>query len=165
MAGDRTVDGKVVARGGSSAIGAALLVLILSALSAGTGAGFAVWFWRAAAEDSPGEAGVAGEPARAASTPLRVYDLPPVITNLGEPADVWIRVEASIVFDPGDLRSPDATGALIADDILVYLRTLTLKQLQGPVGLQALRQELADRAMARSNKLVKEFVLKTVVMQ
>ena len=35
-----------------------------------------------------------------------LVDLPPIVTNIGSPADIWVRVEASIVFDGEDDAAP-----------------------------------------------------------
>ena len=72
--------------------------------------------------------------------------------------DTWIRVEASIVFDPKTMEHPEIVGAEIATDELAYLRTLALPDLQGPIGLANIRQDLADRAMIRSGGKVSEFI-------
>ena len=96
---------------------------------------------------------------------LAVYDLPAVVTNIGSPSDVWVRLEGSMIFDPREMQSPEAIGAVVADDLLAYLRTVSLQQIQGPVGLQALRQELNDRVAVRTARQVKEFVLRTLVVQ
>jgi flagellar FliL protein len=94
-----------------------------------------------------------------------IIDLPPIVTNLGAPVDTWIRVEASIVFDPKTMEHPEIVGAEIATDELAYLRTLALPDLQGPIGLANIRQDLADRAMIRSGGKVSEFILRTLVVQ
>ena len=44
---------------------------------------------------------------------------------------------------------PEAAAAKLGDDILAYLRTVSLKQLEGPVGLENLRQDLNERAATR----------------
>jgi flagellar FliL protein len=97
--------------------------------------------------------------------PSTLYDLPPVVTNLGSPQETWIRLEGSIIFDPKTLPHPEAAAREISDDILAYLRTVTLKQLEGPVGLQNIRQDLEDRAATRTGGKVREFVLRTLVVQ
>ncbi len=99
---------------------------------------------------------------REAST---LYDLPPVITNLGSPQDTWIRFEGSIVFDPRTLPHPEAVAGQIGDDFLAYLRTVSLKQLEGPIGLQNIRQDLRERAITRSGGKVRELVIRTLVVQ
>ena len=48
---------------------------------------------------------------------------------------------------------------------LAYLRTVTLKQLEGPVGLEAIRDDLNERAATRSDGKVREFVIRTLVVQ
>ena len=97
--------------------------------------------------------------------PSSVYDLPPIVTNLAAPQDTWIRLEASIVFDPKVLPRPEAAAAQIGDDTLAYLRTLTLKQLEGPVRLENLRQDLDERAATRTGGKTREFVIRTLVVQ
>ena len=94
-----------------------------------------------------------------------IYDLPPIITNLGAPQDTWIRLEGSIVFDPKLMPHPEKAAAELGDDILAYLRTLTLKQLEGPIGLENLRQDLSERAATRTGGVARQFVIRTLVVQ
>ena len=108
------------------------------------------------------DAGTASQPA---PERVAVVDLAPIVTGLASPSDVWVRLEASIVFDPKTLPHPEATAARIDDDILAYVRTVTLKQLEGPIGLETIRAELNDRAMTRSGGKVQELVLRTLVVQ
>ena len=114
----------------------------------------------ASAASTPG----AAAPACATST-ANLMDLPPIVTNLNSPPDVWVRVEASIVFDAKTTPHPEIIAAEIATDELAYLRTISLGQLQGPIGLENIRQDLTDRAITRSGGKVSEFVLRTLVVQ
>jgi flagellar protein FliL len=105
---------------------------------------------------------------KAASPPVEmsaVVDLPPIVTNLGAPQDTWIRLEGSIVFDPKALSHPEAVAGEIGDDVLAYLRTVSLHQLEGPIGLENIRQDLNERAATRSGGKVRAFVIKTLVVQ
>jgi flagellar FliL protein len=106
----------------------------------------------------------AKEPDCAAGS-SNILDLPPVVTNLGAPADAFIRVEASIVFDAKATPHPEVLAAEIATDELAYLRTLSLPEIQGPIGLANLRQDLSDRAITRSGGKVSEYILRTLVVQ
>jgi flagellar FliL protein len=81
------------------------------------------------------------------------------------PQDTWIRLEASLLFDEKAVPHPEALGAQISDDILAFLRTATLTQIQGISGLQNLRQDLNERVAIRSNGAVKELVIRTLVLQ
>jgi flagellar FliL protein len=94
-----------------------------------------------------------------------IMDLPPVVTNLGAPADAFIRVESSIVFDGKTTPHPEILAAEIATDELAYLRTLSLPEIQGPIGLANIRQDLSDRAITRSGGKVSEYILRTLVVQ
>ncbi len=42
---------------------------------------------------------------------------------------------------------------------------MTLKQLEGPIGLQAIREDLNERAAIRSEGKVRELVIRTLVVQ
>jgi flagellar protein FliL len=94
-----------------------------------------------------------------------IVNLPPIVTNLGSPQDTWIRLEGSIVFDPKTLPHPEAVAAQIGDDVLAYLRTVSLRELEGPIGLENIRQDLNERAATRSGGKVRTFVIRTLVVQ
>ena len=94
-----------------------------------------------------------------------MIDMPPIVTNIASPADTWVRLEASIVFDAKALQHPEVVAAEIATDELAYLRTVSISELQGPVGLDNIRQDLRDRAFVRSSGKVTDLLLKTLVLQ
>ena len=94
-----------------------------------------------------------------------VVDLPPIVTHLGAPQDTWVRLESSIVFDPKTLPHPETVASQIGDDILAYLRTISLHQLEGSIGLENIRQDLNERAATRSGGKVHALVIKTLVVQ
>jgi len=94
-----------------------------------------------------------------------VVEMPPIVTNIASPPDTWVRLEASIVVDPKALPKADVVAAEIAADELAYLRTLSVNELQGPIGLENIRQDLRDRAAVRSQGKVVDLLLKTLVLQ
>ncbi|MDR3467787.1 MAG: flagellar basal body-associated FliL family protein, partial [Xanthobacteraceae bacterium] len=77
-------------------------------------------------------------------------DLPPVVTNLAAPPDIWVRIEGTILFEGKILPHGDALAGEIAGDMLAFMRTQTLAQIQGVAGLQHLRQDLNERIATRS---------------
>jgi flagellar protein FliL len=97
--------------------------------------------------------------------PTHLKLLAPIVTNLAEPRDTWIRLEASIVFDDEAIASDDVLAGQITEDFLAYLRTVGLSQVDGPSGLQHLREDLTDRARTRSDGRVREVVIQTLVFQ
>jgi len=94
-----------------------------------------------------------------------LFEMPPIVTNLGAPRDTWIRLDASIVFDAKELPHPDVMAGEIAGDELAYLRTVSLSQIEGPIGLQNIRQDLNERASIRSGGKVAELIIRTLVVQ
>jgi len=154
---------------GFSAMGLIVELLAVTLIAGGAGAGYA--FLNAAPGPAQTDATKGGsKPAEkgavaACASGPNLVDLPPIVTNIGSPPDVWVRVEASIVLDGKTTPHPEILAAEIATDELAYLRTLTVAQIEGPIGLENIRQDLADRAVVRSNGKVSELILKTLVLQ
>ncbi len=96
---------------------------------------------------------------------MGTMDIPPVVTNLAAPPDVWVRVEGSILFEGKTLPHGEALAAEISSDILAFMRTQTLQDIQGVSGLQHLRQDLNERVSTRTDGHVREFMIKSLVVQ
>ena len=135
---------------------------IVICLAASAGAAFEALRPAPPVLDKPMQESTASAPPAQAST---IVDLPPIVTNLGAPQDTWVRLEGSIIFDPKTLPHPEAVAGQIGDDLLAYLRTVSLHQLEGPIGLENIRQDLNERAATRSGGKVQAFVIRTLVVQ
>lgn len=144
---------------------AALAVLTLVAAGSGTLLGFhLVGSVENAIKNKPEEgAPPLPEPHHAAGTSL--LKVPAVVANLASPQDVWVRVEASIIVLDEEMANPDVLAGEIAEDILAFLRTVSLEQIEGPSGLMHLKEDLNDRVAIRSNDQVRELVIETLVVQ
>jgi flagellar protein FliL len=103
--------------------------------------------------------------AQPAYSNLSLVDLPPVITNLADPTTAWVRLQAAVVVDKQVTTKPDVLGAEIADDMLGFMKTLSLSQIGGASGLQHLREDLSERAFIRSQGHVRELIIQTLVVQ
>ena len=141
--------------------GSLIELAIVVCLGACVGAAFEAW--RPATPPGPDKP--AESPASAPAQSSTIVDLPPIVTNLGAPQDTWVRLEGSIIFDPKTLSHPEAMAGQIGNDILAYLRTVSLHQLEGPIGHENLRQDLSERAATRSGGKVHAFVIRTLVVQ
>lgn len=103
---------------------------------------------------------------KATGRPLsNLLELTPMVTNLGAPEDAWIRLEAAVVIDNPGQPDTDVLAREITGDFLTYLRTVSLAQVQGAIGLQYLRQDLTERAVIRSKGRVRELIIHTMVVQ
>ncbi|MET0367286.1 MAG: flagellar basal body-associated FliL family protein [Methylobacterium sp.] len=87
-----------------------------------------------------------------------------VVTNLAEPTESWVRVESSVVLK-GVVPNADVTLAEIRADLLAYLRTLSLAQIEGASGLQHLREDLNERVALRSKGTIRELIVESLVVQ
>ena len=110
------------------------------------------------------EKGKAQEPEDPAEIEKKrgLFPLPAITTNLAAPHDTWIRIELSVIFD-------GETDAAIADevhqDLLGYLRTVKLHQVEGASGFLHLKSDLEERAVIRSEGKVKGLLIKTIVFE
>ncbi len=111
----------------------------------------------AAAEAAPKPSPYAGD------TQLR--ELSPIVTNLAEPAETRVRLQVAIIYPKKAVEMPDVLAAQITDDIVAFLKTLRVSQLQGASGLQALREDLNDRVRTRSDGKVREVMIENLVVQ
>jgi flagellar FliL protein len=88
-----------------------------------------------------------------------------VVTNLASPSDTWIRLETAMVFKNGAIANPEVTAAELRQDMVAYVRTITLGQLEGASALEHLREDLNERAALRTDGAVSEVVIQTLVVQ
>ncbi|WP_234053953.1 MULTISPECIES: flagellar basal body-associated protein FliL [unclassified Xanthobacter] len=153
--------------GGRRGLLIALAVLTLIAAITGAGIGYllgntveASVSARIASSTSDKE----GPPLRY-SGDLTIKELKPLVVNLAAPSSTFVRVEAALVFKNGALANPDVTAAEVREDIMAYMRSLSLSQLEGPSALQQLREDLNDRASTRTEGKITELVLETLVVQ
>lgn len=117
----------------------------------------------AVAFTAPGEPAAAGSAKRADDLEMR--ELPPIIANLATPAEARVRLQLAIVYPKKSVELPNVLSAQIADDLVAFLKTLTIGELQGATGLQALREDLNDRARTRSDGKVREVMIENLVVQ
>jgi flagellar protein FliL len=144
----------------------AIAMLIVTAFAAVSGGFYGLRVAAPGLERADKQTSAEGKPAGVTLEPnSRLFDLPAVVTNLGSPQETWIRLEASLLLDPKAAPQPEALGAEIAGDILAFLRTTSLSQIQGAAGLQNLRDDLNERVAIRSGGSVKELVIRTLVVQ
>lgn len=140
---------------------------VLAALTAGAiGAG-----WVAASMIAIPQTQASGEvtPERATETRtgemsngVGIVHIDPITTNMGTPVDMWIRLELSLVFS----GEPDlAMAELIHQDLLAYMRTVKVQQIQGASGFQHLKSDLAERADIRSEGVVRDVLIRTMLVE
>ncbi|MCO5733007.1 flagellar basal body-associated FliL family protein [Rhizobium sp. SSA_523] len=91
-----------------------------------------------------------------------VIQLEPITTNLAYPSDNWIRLEVALAFN-GKPELPLAED--IHQDILAYMRTVSLQQIEGPRGFQYLKDDIQERVDLRSQGKVSKVMFRTFVIE
>lgn len=95
----------------------------------------------------------------------RIREMRPLVTNLEAPRDAWVRVSGVLVLGDQEIEDVDLLVAHVEEDLLAYMRSVSLLQIEGAVGLQHLREDLNERAKARSDGAVSEVILQSLVIQ
>ncbi|MBP2548066.1 flagellar FliL protein [Neorhizobium galegae] len=91
-----------------------------------------------------------------------VVQLEPITTNLAYPSDSWIRLEVALAFNgPPEL----AMAEDIHQDILAFMRTVSLQQIEGPRGFQYLKDDIQERVDLRSQGKVSRVMFRTFVIE
>ncbi|MDO1581015.1 flagellar basal body-associated FliL family protein [Rhizobium oryzicola] len=91
-----------------------------------------------------------------------VVALEPITTNLAYPSNSWIRLEVALAFNgPPELGLSEE----IHQDILGYLRTVSLQQIEGPRGFQYLKDDIQERVDLRSQGKVSKVMFRTFVIE
>jgi flagellar FliL protein len=156
------------AKGEMSLAQTAIAFVVAGLIAGGIGA-FSGMQAKPPAETAAGAGKLAAKPDEdkkfAPIVEMGTLDMPPVVTNLAAPPDVWVRVEGALLFEGKTLPHGEALAGQIASDILAFMRTQTLQQIQGVAGLQHLRQDLNERVITRSDGHVREFIIKSLVVQ
>ncbi|MGY5801347.1 flagellar basal body-associated FliL family protein [Rhizobium hainanense] len=115
-----------------------------------------------AAVQATAKAGGDSKQAAAAAQANGIIALDPITTNLAYPAQSWIRLELALAFK----GPPDAQLAqAIHQDILAYIRTVSLQQIEGARGLQYLRDDIQERVDLRSEGRVSKVMFRTFVIE
>ncbi|NJR14141.1 MAG: flagellar basal body-associated FliL family protein [Phyllobacteriaceae bacterium] len=146
---------------------AGLLALIVVLAGAGGGGGF--FLVRHAMDVARTEAKTQSEEAKktvpeAYAGTRHALALPPVITNMAS-SGTWVRLEASLVYDEAGGKLPQTLAAEISEDMLAYLRSLTVGHIAGPSGFLHLKADLTERAKLRSEGRVEDILIQSLVFE
>ena len=153
---------------GPTLVSTILAIVVLTGLSIGAGGLFGLQVLSSVGKLPPvaskSETKAAEAPKGRFSDKVALHALAPIITNLASPQNAWIRLEASIVLD-GEIPDTKGLAAVITEDMVAYLRTLSLPLIEGPSGLLHLREDLNDRARIRSGGKVRDLIVHTLIVE
>jgi flagellar protein FliL len=140
-------------------------ILILTVLGGGAGAFFGMQVPQLLSTDKPTGPSVEERARAAGSANIVTHALAPITTNLASPPNTWVRLETAAVMKEQSGNESEAMIAEVTEDIVAFLRTVPLEQLEGPSGFQHLREDLNDRARVRSKGRVSELIVQGLVIE
>ena len=100
--------------------------------------------------------------AKIATEANGIVQLEPITTNLAYPSENWIKLDVALMFNgPPDPKLAED----IHQDIMGYLRTVSLQQISGPRGFEYLRDDIQERVDLRSEGRVSKVMFMTFVVE
>ena len=116
----------------------------------------------AGGEKKAGKKEEGGGVPKLANAENNVVALEPITSNLAYPSQSWVRLEVALLF--GD-KPDEKTAEEVHQDIMAYIRTVSLQQIQSARGFEYLRQDIKERAALRTEGRVKDVMFRTFVVQ
>jgi len=174
------------ANGGSPAKGGGggiIALVLLTLIGAGLGMGYNLYFMKEPTESQAkhaesdnksskdeqasreeGELAVTEGEARLEDGNT-IVQLQPIVTDMrGEPKR-WLRLEVSLVFARMPESGVDVVAQEASADILAFLRTVSLAQIEGPDGLEYLTDDIEELARIRSKGAVSRLLITSLVTE
>ena len=115
----------------------------------------------AAPSGALGDAEGHGAEGEAPVNPLLV-PLASMTTNLAAPDTVWVQMELALLLDQ---PQPPEMIETIHQDLLAYLRTVKLHQIEGASGYRHLKADLEERARIRSDGHVQQVLIRALIFE
>ncbi|MDA8870311.1 flagellar basal body-associated FliL family protein [Rhizobiaceae bacterium] len=139
----------------------AVVVMIIVGVGAGFGASLIVAMNGPSATN---ELALEDQVSTASVEPVddHLVTLEPLLTNLARPSDVWVRLEVAL---SSRQALPEGEAEAVGQDLLAYLRSMRLDEVEGPSGFLALREELDTRAATRSEGRVSHVLIRTLLFE
>ena len=180
---DTDVDNDAANASGRSVVSFIIAIVLMTLVSAGVGfatGGFLIDTPAPMATAKKADAamgGVPGKPTHGSKAKydgneenktvqaIEIIDLEPIVTNLAKPEKTWVRIEASIELVSTYDGDKDLLSRTIAEDLLMFTRTLPLASLAGSSGITHYKEDISERARIRSGGAVNQVLLKMLVIE
>lgn len=159
---------EVEAPKGPSLVVVLLLVIVLTLVAGGAGGGLGLFLapsMQAPTESAEKTDEKAEEAAPEYSSGQTLKTLAPIVTNLAKPKQVFVRLESSVIFSKTPETDPAELTAKLTNDFLNFLRTLSLDRIGGPSGILHLKTDLNEIAKIRSDGMIEEVIITSLVVE
>ena len=95
----------------------------------------------------------------------RAIDIPPVIASIGQGKQAWIRMELKAISREPEIKDESVLMLKISQDILSYIRTLNIADIQSANGFYLLRSNLEEIARIRSKGAVSGIAIQGFIVE
>lgn len=99
------------------------------------------------------------------SPPSVIVAMDPIHVSLVGANERWLRLDASVVFAGKESGDHSAMSKHIAEDMALYLRTVSLEQIDSASGLEYLREDLSELARLRSKGGARGILLRALMVE
>ncbi len=89
----------------------------------------------------------------------------PIITNIGKKKKTLIRIESVLVVKADHSDSADYMVEQVTEDILTFLKSISLSDLEGSFGFVNFMEDLNVRVAARTKDQVSEILIQSLVVE
>ena len=151
-------------------MGFLVVLLVLAVL--GGGAGFSLKFMMPGGEKTGSEVKSIGADADnhgaksgTDSSKELLMALEPIVVTLAESKGARLRIEASVIFAEASKVDRGLLLREMAQDLMTFLRTTTLAQIETASGLEYLREDLGELVQLRSKGSARGIVIKALMVE
>ena len=95
----------------------------------------------------------------------RAIAIPPVIASIGQTKQAWIRMELKALSREIEIKDESVLMLKISQDILSYIRTLKVRDIQSANGFYLLRSNLGEIARIRSKGAVTGIAIQGFIIE
>lgn len=99
------------------------------------------------------------------SPPSVIVAMDPIHVSLVGAKERWLRLDASVVFAGKESGDHSAMSKHIAEDMALYLRTVSLEQIDSASGMEYLREDLSELARLRSKGGARGILLRALMVE
>lgn len=94
---------------------------------------------------------------------LSIIPVEPIVTNLAEPKNVWVRAEFAILVRAE--TAPAELSAQFQNDTLAYLKTVKIQNLEGSSAFQHLLEDVTEIARLNNPDLVDRVLVRSFILE
>jgi len=174
-------------KGGSGAMGFIVVALLLVLIGGGAGAGFGLAFLnpdalvkgastshvadpadKGGAKDAKGKGKDGKDHTSEKENPanaIQVVGLDPIFVTLAGSQKMWVRLELAVVFATPSKEDRTLLLRKMAEDVMVFMRTVPMSQIETASGLEYLKEDLSELVQLRSQGSARGIVFKAFMVE